>query len=170
MVSNPHKHCILVSLGSNINKQKNTQKGLNAMASYFGDMALSRVFESESVGFSGENFYNLVVKTQTAKSIDDVCAALKTIEQDCGRRRHAEKFSPRTLDLDLLTYDNVVCHEPVVLPREEIVYNAFVLQPMADLVPDDIHPITQQTYAQMWQDYDKTKQHLWPVTFAWSPP
>jgi len=140
------------------------------MANCFGDLELSRVFESESVGFSGDNFYNLVVKAHTPLSVAQVCEALKAIEQECGRQRQSEKFSPRTLDLDLLTFDKVVCTHPVILPREEITYNAFVLQPMADLVPNEKHPVTQQSYAEMWQQYDKTKQHLWPVNFAWSAP
>ncbi len=140
------------------------------MAKSFGSIELSRVFESESVGFSGDNFFNLVVKTQTSKSISEVCDVLKTIEQTCGRLRGSEKFSPRTLDLDLLTFDDTVCSEPVTLPREEILYNAFVLQPMADLVPDEVHPLTQKNYAQMWHEYDKTTQQLWPVAFTWSAP
>lgn len=166
----PALHSILISLGSNIDKEINTRRGLDELANCFGELALSRVFESESVGFSGDNFYNLVVKTHTHMSIAGVCEALKAIEQACGRLRQSEKFSPRTLDLDLLTYDIEVCTEPVVLPREEITYNAFVLQPMADLVPEEIHPLTLQSYAHMWQQYDKSKQHLWPVAFTWSAP
>lgn len=163
-------HSILISVGSNVNKDENTRKGLNAMSHRFQKMSLSQVFESESIGFSGDNFLNLVVKAYTTQSINDVCRTLKTIEKNCGRVRNAEKFAPRTLDLDLLTYDNVVCSKPVTLPREEILYNAFVLQPMADLVPDEVHPVTQKSYYQMWQEYDKTKQQLWPVSFAWSAP
>lgn len=163
-------HSILISLGSNIDKEENTRLGLDAMAHSFGSIELSRVFESESIGFAGDNFFNLVVKAHTSKSIGEVCDVLKTIEQNCGRLRGSEKFSPRTLDLDLLTFDNTVCTEPVTLPREEILYNAFVLQPMADLVPDEVHPVTHKNYAQMWHEYDKTKQQLWPVAYTWSAP
>lgn len=164
------KHRILISLGSNVNKEVNTRKGLDAIAICFGNIAVSSVFESQSIGFTGDNFFNLVVKAHTDMSVGQVCNLLKRIEEDCGRVRHGQKFSPRTLDLDLLTFDGVVCSEPVILPREEITYNAFVLQPMADLVPDEVHPVTQKTYAQMWQQYDKTKQQLWPIAFAWSAP
>ena len=165
-----HLHSILISVGSNIDKEYNTQKGLDKMAEAFGDLKLSNVYESEAVGFTGENFFNLVVKAHTDKSVGQVCTTLKSIEKACGRARQAEKFSPRTLDLDLLTYGDMVCQKPVVLPRDEITYNAFVLQPMADLVPDEIHPCTKQSYKQMWQAYDKSKQQLWPVAFAWSAP
>ncbi|MFC4700416.1 2-amino-4-hydroxy-6-hydroxymethyldihydropteridine diphosphokinase [Glaciecola siphonariae] len=164
------RHCILVSLGSNINKEENTALGLNQMFRCFGELSLSKVYESQSVGFSGDNFYNLVAMAHTTLGVDEVCLALKDIEQNCGRQRQAEKFSPRTLDLDLLTFDDKVCETPIILPRPEIEYNAFVLQPMADIVPDHIHPVTKKSYAQMWQDYDKTSQRLWPVEYAWSAP
>nr|WP_136250432.1 2-amino-4-hydroxy-6-hydroxymethyldihydropteridine diphosphokinase [Ningiella ruwaisensis] len=162
------KHKILVSVGSNINKEENTRLGLDGMFEQFGALSLSRVYESESVGFSGDNFFNLVVMATTSKSIQQVCDALKHIEAECGRAREAEKFSPRTLDLDLLTFDDVVCDSPVALPRDEITYNAFVLQPMADLVPHDIHPCEQKTYQTLWEAFDKTTQKLWPVPFTWS--
>ena len=77
------------------------------------------------------------------------------------------KILCQNLDLDLLTYDSITT-TPVVLPREEICYNAFVLWPLAELVPNDIHPETQETYAKMWQNFDKQKQQLWPIDFTWS--
>jgi 2-amino-4-hydroxy-6-hydroxymethyldihydropteridine diphosphokinase len=162
------QHCILISLGSNINKELNTRKGLDALHRMFGSIILSPIYESKSIGFDGDNFYNSVVLAYTDKSIAQVCNALKGIEDDCGRTRHSAKFSPRTLDLDLLTYDDVICSEPISLPREEITYNAFVLQPMADIVPEHIHPVTKKSYAHMWQAFDKSQQQLWPVPFTWS--
>jgi len=62
----------------------------------------------------------------------------------------------------------LVCSKPISLPREEIQYNAFVLRPMADIVPEHIHPISTKSYAQMWQAFDKSQQQLWPVPFSWS--
>ena len=162
---------ILISVGSNINKIDNTRSGLNALALAFDDLSCSSVYESESVGFNGDNFYNLVVKANTSKTIGEVCKCLKTIEDDHGRKREV-KFSSRTLDLDLLTYNNEVCEQPVVLPRDEIEYNAFVLQPMAELVPELRHPVTRHTYADLWANFSKSvagrKQKLWPITFTWS--
>ncbi|WP_395344863.1 2-amino-4-hydroxy-6-hydroxymethyldihydropteridine diphosphokinase [Ningiella sp. W23] len=161
-------HCILISLGSNVDKEHNTKQGLDAMQKAFGALEVSSVYESQAVGFDGENFFNLVVKAFTSLSIEAVCTQLKSIEAKCGRKRSAVKFSPRTLDLDLLTYDKVVCDKPITLPREEICYNAFVLQPMAELIPNETHPVTGKCYQTMWQEYDKNKQRLWPTPFAWS--
>jgi 2-amino-4-hydroxy-6-hydroxymethyldihydropteridine diphosphokinase len=74
-----------------------------------------------------------------------------------------KKFSPRTLDLDLLFFDDLVCEKPAQLPRDEITKNAFVLWPLAEIASDFMHPTVNQTIGQIWQNYDKTKQKLWQV-------
>ena len=138
------QHTILISIGSNIEREHYTKQSLVALKQHFSDVAVSSVYESEAVGFNGSPFYNAAARATTSK------------------------FCARTLDLDLLTYDSKVTTTPVVLPREEICYNAFVLWPLAELVPNDIHPETQETYAKMWQNFDKQKQQLWPIDFTWS--
>lgn len=163
----PELHQIYISVGSNIEREKHTKAGLQAMYEIFGDLQLSRVYESESVGFDGHNFYNLVVKAQTDLSIEQVCLALKKIEDQNKRQRGSEKFSPRTLDLDLLLYDAIITRHPVELPRPEVLYNAFVLQPLAEIAADDIHPLVGKTYSTLWHEYDKTQQQLWPIQFTW---
>ncbi|MBF7071928.1 2-amino-4-hydroxy-6-hydroxymethyldihydropteridine diphosphokinase [Glaciecola sp. MH2013] len=161
-------HFILISVGSNIDKEKHTTAGLNELELAFGELGLSPIYESESVGFTGASFFNLVVSASTDMSVDEVCRVLKKIEDNNGRVRGAKKFASRTLDLDLLTYDEVVSQEPIVLPREEILYNAFVLQPLADLVPTHKHPIVKKDYRSLWADYDKQKQNLWVADYTWS--
>lgn len=159
---------ILISVGSNINKEQNTQSGLDALCEIFDDVRISPIYESESVGFAGETFLNLVVRATTSQSVAQVCDNLKLIEQRHGRTRTEKKFSSRTLDLDLLTYDTLVCEHPVVLPRPEILYNAFVLLPLSDIVPHYEHPVTGQTYQALWKAYDQRSQPLWVAEFTWS--
>lgn len=161
-------HFILISVGSNINKAANTDAGLRALAGAFTDIQLSPVYESEAIGFKGDTFFNLVVSARTDLSISGVCEVLKRIEDDNGRVRGEEKFASRTLDLDLLTFDEDVINSPIVLPREEILHNAFVLRPLADLVPQSVHPIVKHTYESLWQQYDKKKQKLWLADYTWS--
>lgn len=161
-------HTILISIGSNIEREHYTRRSLAALKHVFSDVTVSSVYESEAVGFNGNPFYNAAARATTSKSIEEVCATLKSIEKENGRVHTDKKFCARTLDLDLLTYDSEVTTTPVVLPREEICYNAFVLWPLAELVPNEIHPETQETYAQMWQNFDKQKQQLWPIDFTWS--
>jgi len=162
------QHSILISVGSNIDREHNIRASKNALDAHFDDVRCSSVYESEAVGFSGSPFYNLVIKAVTDSTVDEVCSTLKMIEKNHGRKHGEKKFCSRTLDLDLLTYGDRILSEPVVLPREEIRYNAFVLWPLAELVPDKMHPITGLTYEAMWDAFDKQKQKLWPVNFTWS--
>ncbi|MFQ3198749.1 MAG: 2-amino-4-hydroxy-6-hydroxymethyldihydropteridine diphosphokinase [Paraglaciecola sp.] len=168
MVACESLHCIFISVGSNINREKHIKSGLDAMHQAFGSMRLSAVYESESIGFKGRNFYNLVVQASTDLGVMDVVQILKKIERNNLRSHEGKKFSPRTLDLDLLLYDELTTLSPVELPRGEIMYNAFVLQPLAEIAPLVTHPISGETYQTLWHKYDKTTQHLWPIDFIWS--
>ena len=159
---------IFISIGSNTEREHYVRAGVLSLQQYFGQVQLSRVYESDAVGFNGDAFYNLVAVTDTELSIADCVLVLKQIEDSHGRIRGAEKFCGRTLDLDLLTYDQVICRQPIVLPRGEITENAFVLWPMAELAPNEIHPQNGLSYARLWQDYPKNKQKIWPVPFNWS--
>ena len=158
---------IYISLGSNIEPEQHLQAGLKSLRACFGPLRLSSMYESEAVGFSGTNFLNKDASAETDLNIAAVVAQFKQIEQNHGRLVGAKKFSPRTLDLDLLLYDHVVCETPVTLPRAEIVNNAFVLWPLAELAPELIHPVVDKSYASLWQEYDKESQRLWPVMFEW---
>jgi 2-amino-4-hydroxy-6-hydroxymethyldihydropteridine diphosphokinase len=162
-------HTIFISVGSNVDKEKHTKAGLQGMYQAFGELTLSSVFESESVGFEGSNFYNLVVKACTTLSIAGVCRVLKKIEQDNKRQRGEQKFAPRTLDLDLLLYDTQVTSQPITLPRPEVLYNAFVLKPLAEIAGDALLPEVNESYGKLWQAYDNSQQKLWAIKFDWSP-
>ena len=154
---------IYISIGSNVNKEYYILKSLELLASHFSDLEISSVFESEAVGFNGNNFYNLVVGCTSELDLHQTCRLLKDIELDNGRTRSDKKFSPRTLDLDLFLFDDVICEQPAQLPRDEITKNAFVLWPLAELAANKIHPVVQKSYGELWQAYDKESQKLWKV-------
>ncbi|MEH8019781.1 MULTISPECIES: 2-amino-4-hydroxy-6-hydroxymethyldihydropteridine diphosphokinase [Rheinheimera] len=158
---------IYISIGTNTNRSYHIQAAVSALGQHFGQLTLSSVYESEAVGFKGKAFYNMVVAADTSLSVAQCVALFKQIEDAYGRDRSAAKFSGRTLDLDLLTYDDAVCQQPVELPRAEITENAFVLWPLSEIAPEVIHPITGQSYASLWLQYTK-QQKLWPVPFQWS--
>ena len=107
------------------------------------------------------DFINSVVKIETALSVGELLNALRKIEDDNGRIRGGERFSARTLDIDILTYDDLTGKvDGVELPRDEILKNAFVLWPLAEIAPDALHPVTKTTYAEHWQAFDKGSQKL----------
>ena len=160
---------IWLSLGSNIDRERNIRGAVAALAAQFGELVISRVFESEAVGFEGDPFYNLVVGCDTQQGIDELMMLFRRIESDFGRVRSGDRFAPRTLDIDLLTYGTRILHEGrIELPRDEILKYAFVLQPLAEVAGDERHPQTGQTYAELWQAFDHPEQLLWPVPFEFN--
>jgi 2-amino-4-hydroxy-6-hydroxymethyldihydropteridine diphosphokinase len=160
---------IYISVGSNIERERHISAAYLELSALFGQIYCSAVYESEAVGFDGDAFYNLVVRAHTELSVADCVAAFKAIEQKYGRIANSPKLEGKKLDLDLLTYDQLICAEPVVLPREEISKNAFVLLPLSELAPQTVHPLTGFTYQQMWQHY-REPQKLWRISFDWPQP
>ncbi len=158
---------VYISIGSNIDRERYVAAALDALQQWFGELEVSPVYESESVGFNGSLFLNLVVGVSTDWSVAELSRRFKQLEADNGRRRDVPKFAARTLDLDILTYDDKVGRvDGVELPRGEILKNAFVLQPLSDIAPDARHPVCGKTYGQLWREYH-TDQKLWPVDFTW---
>jgi len=155
---------VYLSLGSNIDREQHIRSALAALQQTFGELVVSPIYESEAVGFDGDNFFNLVVGLDTDLPVGELQRLIKAIEDDHGRERSGPKFSARTLDIDILTYDDFVGEtDGVILPRDEIVKNAFVLLPLADVAGAELHPQLQRCYADLWADYDKSRQALWQV-------
>lgn len=157
---------IYISLGSNINREANTREGIKALRDCFGELELSSVYESDAVGFEGDAFFNMVIACETDLDVHSANRKLREIEDAHGRDRSGPKFSSRTLDLDLLLYDDVVLDESSLkLPRDEILHNAFVLWPLSEIAPSRKHPENKKTYDELWRDFDKQKENLRPIEF-----
>lgn len=158
---------LYISLGSNIERDKHTRAGVAALQRAFGDLRLSSVYESEAVGFEGDAFYNMVIACETGLPVHEANQALRAIEDTHGRERSGPKFSSRTLDLDLLLYDDLVLDEKgLILPRGEILKHAFVLWPLAEIAPDLLHPQAGKSYAELWRVFDKSREIIRPVEFV----
>ena len=145
---------VYVSLGSNIDREANIRGAVRALKERYGPLALSRVYETPAEGFDGDVFYNLVAGFDTEESVEQVHTALAAIESAHGRTRDGPRFGPRTLDLDLLLYDDLVRHaDSVDIPRGEITQYAFVLGPLTELAPDLKHPETGERLRAMWDKF-----------------
>jgi len=153
---------VYISCGSNIEPQKHLLKGLQDLEETVGKLCLSPVYESTAVGFQGDNFLNLVVAFDTELDILAVDQLLENIEKQNGRQKSNVRFSSRNIDFDLLLYDDLIYHnESLEIPRPEIYQNAFVLRPLADIAPDVLDPLSQQSFAILWQQFSDPSQKLW---------
>jgi 2-amino-4-hydroxy-6-hydroxymethyldihydropteridine diphosphokinase len=159
---------VFLGLGSNIERERYLTAGLDALQGLFGELALSSVYDSAAVGFEGQPFLNMIVAVNTALTVNELATQLRHIEVEHGRPANATRFSARQLDIDILTYDDVVgVFDRVTLPRDEILENAFVLRPLAELVPTVLHPGVRRSYQSLWQAYDQSSQPLYKVDFMW---
>ncbi len=162
---------VTLSLGSNIDPAANIREAVNVLRASHGPLRVSPVYESEAVGFEGDNFLNLVVAMEVDTCLESLATELKGLEQRQGRDRSAGGFAARTLDVDILTYDDLQGEVAGMrLPRPEITCYAFVLQPLADLLPDTRHPVLGKTYRDLWEEFrcsQGSSQRLWQILFSW---
>jgi len=146
---------VYISVGTNVDRDRNLPGGLSALRERFGPLAVSTIYECPAVGFEGEDFYNCVVAFDSDEPVLQVYAALHAIEDAFGRDRTKPKFSPRTLDLDLLLFGSRIVREgKLVLPRPEIDRVAFVLAPLAELAGDLEHPVHGDPLTAHWARFD----------------
>ncbi len=143
-----------LGIGSNVNSDEHIRAGVMALRNAFGAVGLSPAYRSAAVGFSGNDFINLAARIETRMQPLELKEFLNALENSYGRRRDLPKFSDRTLDIDILMYDDLHLHCPaLVLPRPEILQYAHVLRPLADLAPGLVHPATLQRMSDHWRDF-----------------
>lgn len=156
---------VYLGLGSNIERESHLRAGLDALASFLTDLRCSAVFESQPVGIKSGPFFNLVVSAHTDLPLMELDRRLKFIEADNGRYAPDRKGLP--LDIDVLLYGDLVGNfDGLILPRAEILKNAFVLWPLSLMAPERVHPEVGKTLAELWRDA-QIDQVLAPVGFEW---
>jgi 2-amino-4-hydroxy-6-hydroxymethyldihydropteridine diphosphokinase len=145
---------VYLGLGSNIDARANIAAGIAALREAFGAVELSPVYEAAAVGFAGNDFINLVARVETDLSPLEIKQYLHALEDRHGRNRSGPKFSDRTLDIDILLYDDLWLLSPALeIPRDEILTAAHVLRPLADLAPNLIHPAAGRTMTDLWGEF-----------------
>ncbi len=157
---------VYISIGSNVDREYNIRSALDALEQAFSSLERSAVYETQAVGFEGQPFYNLVVGFETTQEPLILVETLRAIENDHGRERKEKRFSDRTLDLDLLLYDDDIIEQgKLKLPRDEILKYAFVLGPLAEIAGHKIHPVEHQSYYDLWGSFDDSGQPMSPTEF-----
>jgi 2-amino-4-hydroxy-6-hydroxymethyldihydropteridine diphosphokinase len=158
---------VFVGAGSNVAPERNLARAVAQLALEFSGARFSPWYRNRAVGFEGEDFINLVTAFDTDLQPHAVLAKLHAIETLCGRERHAPRWAPRSMDLDVLLYGNLVCDEPgLKLPRPDLLKRAYMLGPLAALAPEVVHPTAQLTIGELWQRFDRAAHHLEPVPAA----
>jgi len=155
-----------ISIGSNQDRERCIRGAVHALRVRFGRLILSSVYESEAVGFDGQPFFNLVTGFDSDEPVSRLLAALRTIEDGFERVRGPNKFAPRTLDLDLLTYGDLIgTVDSCILPRNEILHHAFILGPLAEVAAQERHPANGRCYGELWWAFAESAPPLRPVAF-----
>ncbi|MFM6988059.1 MAG: 2-amino-4-hydroxy-6-hydroxymethyldihydropteridine diphosphokinase [Arenimonas sp.] len=132
-----------LSLGSNLEPEKHLAAAVQALRETFGDILLSDWVRTTAVGFEGPDFVNGAAVIETDWDVHLLNDWLHALEDAHGRRRDVPRFSSRTLDIDIIFFDDLILKGPgnLQIPRPELKH-AFVLEPLAQIAPDYIHPET----------------------------
>jgi 2-amino-4-hydroxy-6-hydroxymethyldihydropteridine diphosphokinase len=152
-----------LSLGSNLEPQTHLRAAIGELRARFGAITVSPVYRSEAVGFDGADFVNLAVGLDTDLSAQELNDWLHALEDRHGRRRDVPRYSDRTLDVDIVLYDDLVTDGPghLQIPRKEL-RHAFVLKPIADIAPDLRHPLSGERMAALWAAFPSQREPLYP--------
>ena len=141
---------------------------VNELRSRYGELTMSSVYRSAAVGFDGADFLNLVVQLWSEDSPLAICKEIELIHNLAGRVRGSDKWESRHLDIDLLLYNDLVIDDkPVHVPRADILEFSFVLRPLAELAPDQVHPLTGRTMLEHWQEFDASSHPLEEISVDW---
>lgn len=154
---------VYLSLGSNLEPKRYLNAALDELRERFGELAVSPAYRSKSVGFDGADFINLAVGMDTDLSPEALNDWLHALEDRHGRRRDVPRFSDRTLDVDIVLYDDLVRQGAghLDIPRKEL-RHAFVLKPVADIAPQLVHPLSGQTMGALWAAFPVDSEPLVP--------
>jgi 2-amino-4-hydroxy-6-hydroxymethyldihydropteridine diphosphokinase len=147
---------VFVAAGSNVEPERHLALAAAELQRVFGNVRFSPWYRNRAVGFEGADFINFVVGFDSALSVGEVISQLRQIEALCGRPPGAPKWAPRSMDLDILLYGEVVCDEPgLKLPRPDLLKRAYMLGPLADIAPEIRHPTAGATIGELWQRFDR---------------
>jgi len=161
---------VYVAAGSNVEPERNLTLASQELVRVFPDTRFSSWYRNPAVGFQGDDFINFVAGFSSDLPVHEVVRHLQAIETLCGRPRGAPRWAPRSMDLDILLYDALICDEPKLkLPRPDLLKRAFMLGPLAELAPDLMHPTAGVTIRELWSRFDAAAHPMQKVPAMGQP-
>jgi 2-amino-4-hydroxy-6-hydroxymethyldihydropteridine diphosphokinase len=142
---------VYLSLGSNIgDRAGNLNAAIDRLRAFGEVAAVSSFYETEPVEFTAQAwFLNCAVALDTEKTPQQLLAGVLDIEHQLGRRREQKK-GPRIIDLDILLFGNSIIDDPgLTIPHPAMHERCFVLEPLAEIAPDALHPVLQRTIREL---------------------
>lgn len=132
-------HLVCLSLGSNIAPAENLKSAVELLSDQLSVLAVSRAWRTAAVGTSGPDFLNAAVLARTSQDADTLNKdVLRKIESRLGRVRSEDKYAPRTIDIDIVIYGDQIIDETIWT-------YAHIAQPVAELLPDLIEPLSSRS-------------------------
>ena len=154
---------VYLGLGSNIEPQKHCVQAIAAIKAVSAKIRCSTAYQSDAVGFDGPKFVNLVVEMETELTLEQVATFCRELEFTLGRPELAEKNQNRTIDIDILLFNDLISNTPSI-PRTDIHQFAFVLLPMYELAPNLVIPGTVTSISQLWEQRQHQLLVQQPIT------
>lgn len=147
---------VYLGLGSNIGDKKNNMiTAVARLAERVGAIsALSSLYETAPWGFESANtFINAAVIMETSLSPDELLHITQQIESEMGRTQKSNgAYHDRIIDIDILMYDQLVIQTPkLTLPHPLMQERLFVLEPLAEIAPETIHPVLNKTFGELYK-------------------
>ncbi|MBA8883510.1 2-amino-4-hydroxy-6-hydroxymethyldihydropteridine diphosphokinase [Dokdonella fugitiva] len=143
-------HHAWLSLGSNLDPERHLRAALAELRARFA-ITVSTAYRFPAVGFDGPDFVNLAAGIESDIDAPALDAWLHALEDRHGRRRDVPRYSSRTLDVDIVLFDDAIIDGPghLQVPRRELA-ETFVLKPLAEIAPDLRVPGDGRTLADLW--------------------
>lgn len=158
-------HTVYFQIGSNLgNREEYLETAKKLISSNIGKIiSASNIFESEPWGFFTSNwFLNQVIQVETNLDPISILKKANTIEQQLGRKREGRSYSSRTIDIDILLFDDkVIKSEELQIPHLHMCERRFVLEPLAQIAPNLVHPSTGKKINELLEECtDELEVHI----------
>ena len=146
---------VILSIGSNINPKQNLQEAIQRVGTLGELLGIAAVYQNPALGADGlpsnqADFLNSALLLETDLDLASLRQALREIEREMGRVRSTDKFAAREIDLDICLFgEKHIKTEETEIPDPDLLAKAHLAVPIAELIPDWVHPVTNQTLRQI---------------------